>query len=197
MLIFAEASTEASIAAETWLGFSAGLIGAFVGALASILTTILALRHERKNRQEEWERERQSRFHHQRREIYAAFAGAGAQVVNRVEALQRYPNEAATHISELLRGISKLGDAYERITFIANSEVALAAEMVRRSLEVADWMSPPSDFRAKYLEAIAAFNAAGRKELGLDYDLPELVQRWQENQTPPGSEEPTPPPSER
>ncbi len=172
----------APMPSETWISLDA-LLGALIGAAAAIVTAILVLRDERKKRSEQWKREQETRFHHQRRETYSAFAGAAAVVANRILAVRRYPSEAPKHLQAMIQGFGDLGDAYQRITFIANTEVALAAEQVRKCL-VRAARQGSADFLAEYIQAVGSFTAAGRKQLELDADLTQILEQLQQEQGP-------------
>lgn len=144
-----------------WIAFWSGLVGALIGAGASIGTTVLVQRDERKRRAEEREYEDRTRFHLQRIQYYAEFETAVTRLfTHHVKVRLGLPPDPNA-FGRFLDGVV---EANARVSYVAAPSVTGAAADLQDFLAAEE--GKVND--VVYERLLGEFKRAARDELGVN-----------------------------
>ena len=116
------------------------LLGAIIGASASVFTTYLLTRQQMTMEQQRWVRQDQTRFHHYKRELYAQFLATAHNVISGADKVWKTKhNKNTDHVEKLQELEQNLKNDYrnfvkklKEVHFIASTDVREAAEDINR-----------------------------------------------------------------
>lgn len=144
-----------------WIAFWSGLVGALIGAGASIGTTVLVLRDERKRRAEEWEREERTRFHQERVQFYAEFDAAVSEIFKHHVRVRLGAPSDLVGFGTL---VDRMSEAGARVSYVAAPFVSTAASNLVDVLNVDEGQVNDT----MYGLFLGVFKRAARDELGVN-----------------------------